>query len=232
MSIETELQNVVAAASALNQTVRGQIDQINATVGGAIANNDARTTSAINGMNSSFESWKSNARYEWPFVNLLKNAHMLKQDVQGNFIDLPFVLGAGVEAFSVVTPGTPELPQPVMDWFNAGLIMGHGHLLRIDFVATAEPRYWLAANSVVGQFSGGFKFVYVHTGRVRGIQAGQVGAMLDVYGYRTWHIDFVFGDVEPGTVAYFGMPFVVAGALTDVNQVRTINYPDSKLNFI
>ena len=28
MSIETELQNVVAAASALNQTVRGQVDAI------------------------------------------------------------------------------------------------------------------------------------------------------------------------------------------------------------
>ena len=31
MSLETELQNVIAATSALNQTVQGKIDAINST---------------------------------------------------------------------------------------------------------------------------------------------------------------------------------------------------------
>lgn len=77
MSIETELQNVVAAASALNQTVRGQIDQINATVGNAIANNDARTTNAINGMNATVNSYVANARGEYLLPpNLIANSFM------------------------------------------------------------------------------------------------------------------------------------------------------------
>ena len=40
MSLETELQNVIAATSALNQTVQGKIDAINSTVN-VTAVNDA-----------------------------------------------------------------------------------------------------------------------------------------------------------------------------------------------
>ena len=54
MSIETELQNVVAAASALNQTVRGQIDQINATVGTTSAN----LTNSVNAKLSQMDAWR------------------------------------------------------------------------------------------------------------------------------------------------------------------------------
>lgn len=62
MSIETDLQNAVAAASALNQTVQGKIDAINSTVSSAIASNDARTASAITGMTNAVNAELANIR--------------------------------------------------------------------------------------------------------------------------------------------------------------------------
>lgn len=62
MSIETDLQNAVAAASALNQTVQGKIDAINSTVNSAIASNDARTASAITGMTNAVNAELANIR--------------------------------------------------------------------------------------------------------------------------------------------------------------------------
>ena len=62
MSIETELQNVIAATSALNQTVQGKIDAINSTVSSAIASNDARTASAITGMTNAVNAELANIR--------------------------------------------------------------------------------------------------------------------------------------------------------------------------
>lgn len=219
MSLEQQVASLVTAANGLTAEVAGKMGQINAVL-------DAKR--------QELTQWQAAARGEWPFINLLKNAHMLKQDAQGNFIELPFVLGGGIAAFEVVTPTTPNVPLEVTQWFRDGLIVGHGHLLRVTF-AEAPPsgiRYWMSSNSVVGQFSGGFKFVHVQAGRVRDIQAGQTGTILDVLPYRNWHIDLMLGDVANGTVAYFGMPFVVAGTPSEVRQVRTINYQDSKLLFI
>jgi hypothetical protein len=62
MSIETDLQNAVAAASSLNQTVQGKIDAINTTVSSAIASNDARTASAITGMTNAVNAELANIR--------------------------------------------------------------------------------------------------------------------------------------------------------------------------
>ena len=62
MSIETDLQNAVAAASALNQTVQGKIDAINSTVNSAIASNDARTAIAITGMTNAVNAELANIR--------------------------------------------------------------------------------------------------------------------------------------------------------------------------
>lgn len=62
MSIETDLQNAVAAASALNQTVQSKIDAINSTVSSAIASNDARTASAITGMTNAVNAELANIR--------------------------------------------------------------------------------------------------------------------------------------------------------------------------
>ena len=119
MTIETELQNVVAAASALNQTVRGQIDQINATVGSAIANNDARTTNAINGMNATVNSYVANARGEYLLPpNLIANSFMTEVEA-----DIPVgysYSGVQIEAVHPYTqafegPYIPERPATAFD---------------------------------------------------------------------------------------------------------------------
>jgi hypothetical protein len=62
MTVETDLQNAVAAASALNQTVQAKIDAINSTVDSAIDNNDSRTSTAINGMTDSVNAELANIR--------------------------------------------------------------------------------------------------------------------------------------------------------------------------
>lgn len=219
MNLEAQIAALVAASNALTDEVAGKMGQINAQVAQKM---------------QELTQWQTNARGEWPFINLLKNAHMMKQDAEGNFIDLPFILSGGIASFEVVTPTTPNVPPEVTQWFKDGLVVGHGHLLRVTF-AEAPPsgiRYWMSANSITGQFSSGFKFVHVAAGRVRQLDAGKTGTILDVGGYQNWHIDLTFGDVANGTVAYFGMPFVVAGVISDVRQVRTVNYESSKLLFI
>jgi hypothetical protein len=131
MSIETELQNVVAAASALNQTVRGQIDQINANVGNAIANNDARTTNAIHGMNATVNSYVANARGQYPLPqNLVKNAYM---DVVDNGVPTGYV-AAGL-ALSAVHPWTKGFEGPYThDRPSAAVDDSH--------LATIDNPYW------------------------------------------------------------------------------------------
>lgn len=217
MSLENEISKLVSAANQLTGEVAGKLAVI-----------DQR----VEQKKIELDAWQANARGEWPFLNLLKNTHMVSTNAAGAFIDIPFVLGGGEEFAGVVTAATPNLPAGVADWFKFGLIGGRGNLAKINFRAEAGPRYWLALNALSGTFCGGFKFVYVETGRVRNINAGQVGRFFDVTIGRTWHADFTFGDVEPGTVAYFGTPFVVSGVISEVNQVRTINYAGHQLNYI
>jgi len=73
MSIETELQNVVAAASALNQTVRGQIDQINATVNTTATN----LTNNVNAKLSQMDAWRDGHLDEHPAFSVNANADFL-----------------------------------------------------------------------------------------------------------------------------------------------------------
>lgn len=72
MSIETELQNVVAAASALNQTVRGQIDQINATVNTTATN----LTNNVNAKLTQIDAWRVSARQEFVFPTTMRYGNM------------------------------------------------------------------------------------------------------------------------------------------------------------
>lgn len=111
MTIETELQNVVAAASSLNQTVRGQIDAINASVTSAIANNDTRTTTAINGMNTTVNNYVANARGEYPLPpNLIANGFMTEVET-----GLPVGFGySGVE-IEAVHPYTHGFEGPYVE---------------------------------------------------------------------------------------------------------------------
>jgi putative ubiquitin-RnfH superfamily antitoxin RatB of RatAB toxin-antitoxin module len=81
MSLETELQNVIAATSALNQTVQGKIDAINSTVNSAVTTNDARATSAINSVTSAVNAELGNIRpysTNYVFWNTLKPADRIR----------------------------------------------------------------------------------------------------------------------------------------------------------
>ena len=81
MSLETELQNVIAATSALNQTVQGKIDAINNTVNAAVATNDARATSAISSVTSAVNAELGNIRpysTNYVFWNTLKPADRIR----------------------------------------------------------------------------------------------------------------------------------------------------------
>jgi hypothetical protein len=69
----------------------------------------------------------------------------------------------------------------------------------------------------------------VDRGRLRGITAGNTGNILDLT-QRSWHADFMFGEVESDTVVYLQTPFVVAGSVTSVDQVQTLNYQSSVFN--
>jgi hypothetical protein len=182
---------------------------------------------------AAFEQWKANQKIEQGYLNLLRNAHMTKTDSSGAFVDLPCAFYPAVKSFQVVNTATAGLPQKVVDQLSGGLIMGRGNIIKVTFNSFTGGRgdgsYWLPGNSITGTFSGGWKWVYVDRGRLRGITAGNTGNILDLT-QRSWHADFMFGEVESDTVVYLQTPFVVAGFVTSVDQVQTLNYQSSVFN--
>lgn len=68
MSLENEISKLVAAANLLTAEVGGKLGAIDQRVDQKRAELDA---------------WQANSRGEWPFMNLLKNTHMVSTNAAG-----------------------------------------------------------------------------------------------------------------------------------------------------
>ena len=168
---------------------------------------------------------------EIPFVNLLKNPHMQTKDSDGNYINLPFSFyDVDISSFRIVDSSTDDIPQEVKDYIAGGLIRGRGNVLELKMKKQVGVNLWIGGNSVSGMFSSGWKWVFVESGRLRDISAGETGSFFET-SKRNWNIDSPLGSFEENSVIYLAHPFVVAGKITDTNQVKTLNYNPGVFRF-
>ena len=111
MTVETDLQNAVAAASALNQTVRSEIDAIDAALENAITQNQTQTNDAISSLDSKVTKYVSNARGEYPLPpNLISNSFMIELEEA-----LPLGFGYSGVQIEAVHPYTHAFEGPYVE---------------------------------------------------------------------------------------------------------------------
>lgn len=165
---------------------------------------------------------------ELPFINLIRNPHINQKDADGNYINIPCSFyDFDMDSYRIIDSSTDDVPQAVKDYIAGGVISGHGNVLELKMKKQSGRNLWLAFNSVSGLFSAGWKWVYVEQGKLRNIEAGTTGNFFDVT-KRNWHIDRPLGNFEENSVIYLAHPFVVAGKITDVDEVKTLNYNPDK----
>lgn len=171
------------------------------------------------------DDFVAGAENTMPFLNLLKNVHMTKKDENDNYIEIPHTMySMDIESYRVVDATVTDVPEVVKDYIAGGVIRGHGNVLEIKFTKNVSSNTWLALNSVSGTFTGGWKWVHVAQGKLRDINAGETKSFFDVRVNRNWHVDLPMGDFEENTIVYLAHPFLVAGKITNINNIKTLNY--------
>lgn len=182
-----------------------------------------KRTAFIEGKGKEVDGFITSAKQTMPFINLIKNPHMVDKDENGNFINIPCSFFAfDMESYRIIDSSVDDVPQAVKDYISGGIVRGHGNVLELKMTSHASLNLWLAANSISGLFSSGWKWVYVESGKLRDIEAGTSGSFFDVKNIN-WNIDVPLGNFDDNSVIYLAHPFVVAGGISSVNEVKTMN---------